>query len=75
MPQWPRSEADRVDLYMGASIPGRRRRFRLGGGTLQFRKRDGKQITFIRDLIAADQALARKTPAKWLGLPFEEVGV
>jgi len=42
---------------------------------LQFRKRDGKQITFIRDLIAADQALARKTPTRWLGLPFEEVGV
>ena len=46
-----------------------------GGGTLQFRKRDGKHFTFIRDLSAADQALARKTPARWLGLPFEEVGV
>ena len=39
---------------------------------MQFRKRDGKHLTFIRDLSAADQALARKTLARWLGLPFEE---
>ena len=47
--------------------------FFWGERTLQFRKRDGNDFTFIRDLSAADQTFARKTSAGWVGLPLEEV--
>jgi len=48
---------------------------RVGGAEqVQFWKRDGNHFTFIRSLSEADQVMARKTLAGWLGLSLEEVG-
>jgi len=73
--QWLRSEADRVMSIYGGVDPWSAPAIRVGGAEqVQFWKRDGNHFTFIRSLSEADQVMARKTLAGWLGLSFEEGG-
>ena len=73
--QWLRTAADKVMSIYGGLDPWSAPAIPVGEREqVQFWKRDGNHFTFIRSLSATDQALARKTLAKWLDLPIEEVG-
>lgn len=72
---WLKTEANKVMSIYGRVDPWSAPAIPVGEKEqVQFWKRDGNHFTFIRNLSAADQAYARKTLAKWLEIPIEEVG-
>ncbi len=72
---WLRTGADRVMSIYGGVDPWSAPSIPVGGQEqVQFWRRDGNHFTVIRNLSAADQAYARKTLARWLGLSYRRGG-
>ena len=72
---WLRTEADRVMSIYGGVDPWSAPAIPVGGNDqVQLWKSDGNHFTFIRSLSETDRTVAREALARWMGVPFEEVG-